>query len=161
MIKHILRKSMTLPLPLEQVFAFFSQAENLERITPPEMNFQYLTPLPIEIRQDALVEYRIRLYGVPMKWLTKIALWNPPHSFIDKQLKGPYTLWVHQHLFHEDELGNTVIEDQVTYALPLSPLGDIAHPIVRWQIERIFNYRQEITRQILLNKPAAKIISSS
>ena len=154
MIKHLLKKSMTLPLPLEQVFPFFAQAENLERITPPEMQFQYLTPLPIEIKQDALVEYRIRLYGIPMIWQTKIALWDPPHSFIDEQLKGPYALWHHEHLFHEDGQGNTVIEDQVTYALPFSPLGDIVHPIVRWQIERIFTYRQEVTRQILLSNHA-------
>ena len=154
MIKHLLKKSMTLPLPLEQVFPFFAQAENLERITPPEMQFQYLTPLPIEIKQDALVEYRIRLYGIPMKWQTKIALWDPPHSFIDEQLKGPYALWHHEHLFHEDGQGNTVIEDQVSYALPFSPLGDVAHPIVRWQIERIFKYRQEVTRQFLLSNHA-------
>jgi ligand-binding SRPBCC domain-containing protein len=152
MIKHLYKKSMTLPLPLEQVFSFFAQAENLEHITPPEMHFQYLTPLPIVIRQDALVEYRIRLYGIPMKWQTRIALWDPPHAFIDEQLKGPYALWRHQHLFYEDGKGNTMIDDQVTYALPLSPFGDIIHPIIRMQIERIFNYRQEITRQILLKE---------
>ncbi len=146
---HVFHAQFELPLPLDAVFPFFAAAENLERITPPELRFRILTPMPLDMRLGTLLDYRLSLFGVPFRWHTEIAEWDPPNRFVDLQLRGPYALWKHTHTFAETQTG-TLIHDHVRYRLPLSPFGEIAFPIVRRQLVRIFSYRQEAVRAALL-----------
>ena len=153
-MEHTFTDSLELPLPREKVFAFFSDAHNLELITPSELNFRILTPGPIVLETGALIEYRLRLFGVPFRWVTRIADWNPPERFVDEQLRGPYALWVHTHTF-EPTASGTVIRDHVRYRLPVSPLGDVAYPLVRAQVGRIFEHRRRVVREAFLGPGGA------
>lgn len=153
-MSHTLRTLTQLPRPRSEVFSFFADAANLERITPPELGFRILTELPIEMREGALIDYRLRLWGVPFRWRTRITRWEPDECFVDEQLSGPYGLWVHTHRFRETPQG-TEMEDEVRYALPLAPLGDVALPLVRRQLARIFSYRQQAISRIFLGAEAA------
>ncbi len=147
-VNHILETEMELAVALDTVFAFFSQAENLARITPPELQFQITTPTPIEIREGTLINYRMSLFGVSFGWETKITRYEAPHIFIDEQIRGPYAVWVHTHTF-EERGSVTCIRDQVRYRLPFYPLGEVVHPLVRMQLERIFAYRKQAVRAAL------------
>jgi len=140
---HRFQTSMRLPRPRREVLAFFADAANLQRMTPPEVGFEMLTPQPIQLTAGAHVEYKLRLLGVPVRWQTRIARWDPPHEFVDEQLQGPYKLWVHTHRFQEKD-GMTTMADEVQYRLPFWPLGEVADPLVRAQLQRIFRYRQEV-----------------
>ena len=142
---------MSVPLPRERVFAFFAEAANLERITPPELRFEMLTRRPIPMREGALIDYRLSLFWVPLRWRAHIARWYPPAGFVDEQLRGPYRLWEHTHRFREDG-GATTVEDVVRYALPLAPFGEVLHPLVRLQLERIFRFRRSAVRSCLLGE---------
>jgi ligand-binding SRPBCC domain-containing protein len=146
-VTHLLQRTVVLRRPLAEVFEFFCRAENLARITPPEVGFTLLTPTPIEMRAGARIDYRLRMKGVPMSWRTHITDWSPPHSFVDEQERGPYRLWRHTHSFTAIP-GGTRMDDRVEYALPLGALGDLADVVfVRRQLKRIFDYRsQQITR---------------
>ena len=103
-----------LPPPRDVIFPFFAEARNLESITPPWLNFEVLTPAPVLMRPGTLIDYRIRVHGFSLHWRTKIAEWNPPHCFVDEQLRGPYTLWHHTHTFEERD-GGTLCLDDVRY----------------------------------------------
>jgi len=141
-------REMTVPLPRSQVFAFFAEAGNLERITPPELKFRILTPTPIAMRPGARIDYALSLFGVRFSWRSEITVWEPETRFVDIQVRGPYAEWVHTHTF-EDVPGGTRIRDHVRYRLPLAPLGNIALPVVRVQLRRIFDYREAVTRRLM------------
>jgi len=144
MSKHTIRREIWLPHSREEVFEFFSAARNLEQITPPLLQFQVLTPEPIPMGEGTLIDYRLKVHGLPMKWRTKITRWNPPYQFADIQLKGPYKVWDHTHTFLEEDGGTRMI-DEVTYELPFGPLGDIVHTLmVRRDVEEIFRYRNGV-----------------
>ncbi len=141
-----------LPLPPEAVFPFFADAKNLDAITPPWLHFRIITPQPIEMRAGTLIDYRLRLHGLPIRWRTLISDWQPPFRFVDQQVRGPYRQWIHTHTF-EPRLGGTLARDVVRYC---ARLDFITHPLfVRRDIERIFAFRHEALRKHFYAAPAA------
>lgn len=147
-LAHRLERSTWLPRPLAEVFEFFADAGNLERITPPELRFRILTPRPVPMRPGALIDYRLSLFGIPFDWHTEISHWEPPHRFVDRQLRGPYRRWIHTHEFTA-ERGGTRMLDRVDYVLPFGTLGLVAKPLVGRQLERIFDFRERTIQQLL------------
>jgi ligand-binding SRPBCC domain-containing protein len=142
---------MSLPLPREAVFAFFADAANLERITPQELRFRILTPPAIPMQEETLIDYRLRLLGVPLRWQARITDRERPVGFVDEPVRGPYQLWRHAHRFYDDGEG-TIIEDTVHHRSPYTPIGDFFHALVRLQLERIFRFRQSAVRRLLLRR---------
>ena len=133
----------------EETFCFFSNVAHLEAITPPFLNFAILTPLPIEMRPGALIEYRLRLFGMPVGWLTRIEEWTPLRSFTDIQVRGPYARWVHRHRFAPRD-GGTQVSDHVEYRMPWSAVSGPVHALfVRPALERIFAYRRDVIARLL------------
>ena len=128
--EHILRREHWVPQAIEDVFAFFSEARNLEAITPPWLGFRIISPGPIDLRPGARIHYRIRLHGLPLRWVTEIRTWEPPHEFVDVQLQGPYRLWHHTHRFEPVD-GGTLVRDTVRYVLPFGPLGSCCSRVDR------------------------------
>lgn len=152
-----LRAEAVLPLPRDRVFPFFAEAENLERITPDSLRFEILTPPPIRMVEGALIDYRIRIGGIPQRWRTRISLWEPPLRFADEQIKGPYRRWFHTHTFEEVDGGTRMI-DVVEYALPFGPLGRLGHPLIRRQLRKIFTHRNGSIGEHLPIPPGKSIV---
>ena len=145
-----LKEKQFLPVSISKAWEFFSSAENLSVITPPELGFKVLTDVKEkEIYEGMLIEYKVSpLLKIPLHWKTEIAKVDKPHSFMDRQLKGPYKLWEHTHTFIEKESG-TLMKDNVEYSLPFGILGQLAHVlIVRRKLNQIFDYRKQILNQI-------------
>ena len=146
--RHMLRQRLRVAAPLDQVFSFFSQAENLGALTPPGLEFAIQTPRPVPIAQGTTIDYRIKLGPFPMTWRTVIERWERGRMFVDAQHRGPYASWWHEHHFRADGEGHTVMEDRVLYAAPLGPLGRIAHTLfIRPMLGRIFGFRARAVHQ--------------
>ena len=149
-----LTMSTRLPGTPSALFPFFAEAQNLGRITPPELGFKILQA-PTFMGEGVLIDYRIGLWGIPLRWRTRIASWNPPFSFSDEQLRGPYHTWHHTHDFRDDGAGGTIMTDTVLFRLPLEPVSLLALPLIRLQLGRIFRYRDKAMR-IALGLPPAQ-----
>jgi ligand-binding SRPBCC domain-containing protein len=136
-----LTTELVIDRPLEEVFDFFSDAGNLEAITPPWLNFRIVTPMPIDMKKGALIDYRLQLHGLPIKWRTEIEAWQPPRRFVDQQLRGPYKRWYHEHTFESLSSNQTLAKDRVHY---IPRFGSLVHKyFVKPDLLKIFTYRQE------------------
>lgn len=144
MTEHTFQAELWLPRHREEVFPFFADAHNLEKITPRWLKFQIRTPGPIAMRAGVLIDYQIRLRGLPLRWRTEIEVWEPPFRFVDNQVRGPYRCWHHTHTFEERD-GGTLCCDHVRYSVFGGAL--LNRFLVRPDIERIFAYRQEQLRK--------------
>ena len=140
-----LRKIIWLPQLPAEVFEFFSNPGNLDRLTPAWLNFEILTPAKNQIKQGALLDYRLRLRGIPIRWQSEIAVWEPPHRFVDREIRGPYSLWIHEHTFEERAKG-TLVGDNVEYAVYGGTL--VQKFLVAPDLERIFDYRHKILQEL-------------
>jgi len=142
-----------LPGTPAEIFPFFADAANLERITPPWLRFTVLTPAPIAMRPGTLIDYRLRWRVFPIRWRTLISTWDPPHRFVDEQIRGPYRIWHHEHTFERDG-DTTVMRDRIHF---LAPLSWISHPLtVRRDVERIFAHRREAIGSALAEWSSAR-----
>lgn len=150
-----LEADLWLPLPRDELFPFFSDAYNLERITPPLLRFEVLTPKPIEMRAGTLIDYKLRVRGAPIRWRTQITEWDPPRRFVDEQLRGPYRLWRHTHRFEPADGGTRCI-DIVEYRVPGGPLAPLIHQLaVKRDVQAIFRYRAQVLSELFGNGAAA------
>lgn len=138
--------TLWVPQPVEEVFPFFADPRNLETITPSWLNFRLLTPFPVEMRVGALIDYRLRLRGIPIHWQTEITLWEPPVRFVDIQRRGPYRRWIHYHNFLQRN-GGTEVQDQVEYQMIGGAL--LNRLFVKSDVERIFSYRRRVLTHFL------------
>ncbi len=144
---HVIEREQFFPRPRPEVFAFFADASNLTAITPPFLHFKILTPMPLSMEEGTLLDYRLRLYGCPVRWRTRIEEFETNVRFVDMALRSPYRRWHHTHTF-EDQDGGTRMRDRVEYALPFGPLGTFARTlVVKKTLEAIFDYRRDVMAQ--------------
>jgi ligand-binding SRPBCC domain-containing protein len=144
---HQFQSELLLPAKIDEVFSFFSDAGNLDDLTPDWLHFKIVTPRPIELHAGSLIDYKLRVRGFPIRWRTRINVWEPPYRFVDEELRGPYRQWVHEHTF-ETRDGGTLVRDKVSYAVPFDWL---AHRLfVRPDVEKIFRFRADTLRQRFL-----------
>jgi ligand-binding SRPBCC domain-containing protein len=145
---HTLRREQTIDRTPDEVFAFFSSPENLAAITPPWLAFRILTPRPLVAKAGGLIDYTIRWMGIPVRWTTIITDWDPPRKFVDQQVRGPYSLWHHEHAIEATAEG-TRMTDTVTHVLPFGIVGELAYRLlVRRQLEEIFDYRAAVIKRV-------------
>lgn len=148
MTVYTLKRTQRFPYPVDQVFSFFQMPENLALITPAWLDFRILSPAPIVMRQGTLIDYTIRWLSFPIHWTTLVSGYDPPHRFVDEQIRGPYALWHHTHTFVEKE-GWTEMTDEVRYALPMGFIGRLARAVVvRHQLDGIFDHRSRVIGQL-------------
>jgi ligand-binding SRPBCC domain-containing protein len=146
---YTLKREILLPGPREEVFSFFADAQNLQAITPPWLHFEITTPGEIEMKLGTRIEYRLRIHGFPVTWVSAITAWDPPHRFVDEQRKGPYLLWIHEHRFAEGK-GHTLVMDRVRYAVPG---GALIHKLfVKRDVDKIFDYRSRKLMELFRKK---------
>ncbi len=147
--EQLLEREQRVRAPLESTFTIYSDASNLEAITPPWLGFRITSQLPIEMREGALISYRLVVHRIPVRWTTRIEAWEPPHRFVDVQLRGPYALWHHTHEFERD--GDwTVIRDRVRYRIGYGSLGSLAQRFFVFRdLEKIFDYRRRATAELI------------
>lgn len=145
MKESVFHQELWLPAPLEKVFAFFARAGNLQTLTPPWLNFEILSPNEIAMQPGTMIDYKLKIRGIPVRWQSEITAWDPPHRFVDEQRKGPYRLWIHEHRF-EEQNGGTLCTDHVRYVVPGGAL--VEKFLVRPDIEKIFAYRQKVLREL-------------
>lgn len=143
---------LLLPAPRVQVFRFFADPRNLERLTPPWLRFEMITAPDTVIEQGTLLDYRLRLRGIPLRWQSEIAVWEPPRRFVDRQTRGPYSLWVHEHTFTERDNG-TLVGDKVEYSVPGGAL--VQKFLVAPDLERIFQFRHRVLEELFHPKSQA------
>jgi ligand-binding SRPBCC domain-containing protein len=149
MTVQVLERQQLVRHPVGRVFGFFARARNLELLTPPWLRFEVLTPEPVEMRVGTVIDYRLRLHGLPLRWQSRIEAWEPERAFVDRQLRGPYKLWHHRHEF-EPCGADTLVRDRVHYALPFGALGAVvARSFVARDLDRIFAFRHEAVRTVL------------
>jgi ligand-binding SRPBCC domain-containing protein len=146
---HVLERAQVVRRSIDEVFAFFARAHNLEQITPPWLRFEVLTPDPVAMGAGTLIDYRLRLHGVPLRWTSRIEEWAPGAAFADRQVRGPYRLWHHRHEF-EPHRDGTLVRDRVAYALPLGPMGELAASLfVHRDVARTFDFRHDAVARAL------------
>lgn len=145
---YLLNREQFINKPLQKVFSFFERPENLAQITPPALGFKILTPSPITMKEGTLIDYTVKILGIPQRWTSLITTYQPPLKFVDEQLKGPYSFWHHTHYFKEVNNG-TIIIDEVRYGIRFGILGEIVHAlIVKRQLKNIFDFRERKITQI-------------
>ena len=144
MALHSLARDQAVNRPQAQVFDFFAAAENLARVTPAKLGFEFVEPPPDRFDVGVEVHYRIHINGIPVNWISRIIEWDPPRRFADLQIKGPYHRWTHTHIFDPDGDSRTIIRDRVQYEVPLGPLGEVARLLfVERQLKAIFDFRAQ------------------
>jgi ligand-binding SRPBCC domain-containing protein len=143
---YLLEREQWLPKSIDEVFLFFSRPENLQVLTPAWLDFR-MVEAPEALAAGSLIRYRLRWHGFPIRWTTQISEWNPPHGFVDCEVRGPYALWNHEHWFAERE-GGTTMRDRVTYAMPFGWLGNLMHRPVKRDVEGLFDFRAEAMRRL-------------
>ena len=150
---HLIEREQRLARPPDEVFPFFADALNLERLTPPWLHFRVMSVSTPQVRAGTLIRYRLRLHGIPIRWLTRIEDWSPGVSFVDAQMRGPYRLWHHTHEFEPDG-GGTLMRDTVRYAMRAGPLGEAARRgLVTRDLERIFDFRRDEVERLFGGAP--------
>jgi len=146
-----IKSELAIQKSIDEVFSFFQEPKNLSKITPSNLDFNIITPSPIVMKVGTLIDYTIKVIGIKIHWRTLISSFNPPHDFVDEQLRGPYKYWHHKHEFVSCG-EETIIRDNVTYALPFGVFGRLAHKVfVFRQLCKIFDYRARIIKSIFEN----------